>query len=54
LVNGVGFHNAGLDSTDWYLIENAFRKGKLKVLVTTQTLAVGVNLPCYLVIIKGT
>lgn len=34
-------------------MENAFRQNQLKVLVTTQTLAVGVNLPCYLVIIKG-
>ncbi|PSN45754.1 hypothetical protein C0J52_13790 [Blattella germanica] len=34
--------------------ENLFREGELPVLVTTSTLAMGVNLPAHLVIIKGT
>jgi len=36
------------------LVENAFKQRKIRILVTTSTLALGVNLPAYLVIIKGT
>lgn len=35
-------------------MEENYKKGLIRILVTTSTLAVGVNLPCYLVIIKGT
>ncbi|KAJ8983996.1 hypothetical protein NQ317_008701 [Molorchus minor] len=37
-----------------HAIENMFRRGELPVLVTTSTLAMGVNLPAHLVIIKST
>lgn len=50
---GVGFHHGGLSPSDRVLIENAFRQGTIRVLVTTSTLALGVNLPAFLVIIKG-
>ena len=36
------------------LIEDAFRNGQLPVLVSTTTLALGVNLPAHLVVVKGT
>jgi len=43
-----------MDSSDRSLIENLFLNAKLMVLFCTSTLAVGVNLPAHLVIIKGT
>ncbi|KAJ3167141.1 Sec63 [Geranomyces variabilis] len=54
VVHGVAFHNGGLSSGDRHLIETAFLSGHLSVICATSTLAVGVNLPAHLVIIKGT
>ncbi|XP_049604045.1 probable ATP-dependent DNA helicase HFM1 [Syngnathus scovelli] len=51
---GVGFHHAGVDASDRKLIEKAFALGDLPVLFTTRTLAMGVNLPAHLVVIKST
>ncbi|KAL7638072.1 UNVERIFIED_CONTAM: hypothetical protein RMT77_011697 [Armadillidium vulgare] len=52
--NGFGVHHAGLLRQDRNLIESLFQRGFIKVLVTTATLAWGVNLPAHAVIIKGT
>ncbi|XP_072297913.1 probable ATP-dependent DNA helicase HFM1 [Eucyclogobius newberryi] len=54
LVFGVGYHHAGVDLSDRKLIESAFIDGDLPVLFTTRTLAMGVNLPAHLVVIKST
>ncbi|KAJ3131224.1 Sec63, partial [Geranomyces variabilis] len=54
VVHGVAFHNGGLSTGDRHLIETAFLSGHLSVICATSTLAVGVNLPAHLVIIKGT
>ncbi|KAM9323078.1 putative ATP-dependent DNA helicase HFM1 [Pholidichthys leucotaenia] len=51
---GVGYHHAGVDMSDRKLIEEAFALGDLPVLFTTRTLAMGVNLPAHLVVIKST
>ncbi|XP_047445151.1 probable ATP-dependent DNA helicase HFM1 [Mugil cephalus] len=51
---GVGYHHAGVDLPDRKLIEEAFTLGDLPVLFTTRTLAMGVNLPAHLVVIKST
>ncbi|XP_066533926.1 probable ATP-dependent DNA helicase HFM1 isoform X2 [Hoplias malabaricus] len=51
---GVGFHHAGLSASDRKVIEDAFTVGDLPVLFTTSTLAMGVNLPAHLVVIKST
>lgn len=51
---GVAFHHAGLDTSDRALVERLFLEGWLHVICCTSTLAVGVNLPTYLVIIKNT
>ncbi|XP_035279407.1 probable ATP-dependent DNA helicase HFM1 isoform X1 [Anguilla anguilla] len=51
---GVGFHHAGVDMSDRKTIEDAFTLGDLPVLFTTSTLAMGVNLPAHLVVIKST
>ncbi|KAJ3270593.1 ATP-dependent DNA helicase MER3 [Terramyces sp. JEL0728] len=54
LRKGVGFHHGGLCYNDRKIVEELFLTGKLLCLFTTTTLAVGVNLPAHLVIIKGT
>ena len=51
---GIGFHNAGLLRKDRTIVEKLFKNRTIKVLVSTSTLAWGVNLPAYSVIIKGT
>ncbi|UYV80046.1 HFM1 [Cordylochernes scorpioides] len=54
LLSGIGFHHAGLDMDDRHLVEELFLKGEIKILISTSTLAMGVNLPAHLVIIKST
>ncbi|KAK9172680.1 U5snrp Brr2 SFII RNA helicase (sec63 and the second part of the RNA) [Cryptosporidium meleagridis] len=51
---GIGIHHAGLVRSDRKVVEDLFSDGHIKVLVTTATLAWGVNLPAHTVIIKGT
>ena len=51
---GVGMHHAGLHEVDRKIVEDLFVKKKIQVLVTTSTLAWGVNFPARLVIVKGT
>lgn len=52
--SGVAFHHAGLDPPDRVQVEQGFINGDINVICCTSTLAVGVNLPCHLVIIKNT
>ncbi|SCU90412.1 LADA_0F03884g1_1 [Lachancea dasiensis] len=54
LQHGFGVHHAGLSKSDRSLSEDLFADGLLSVLVSTATLAWGVNLPAHAVIIKGT
>ncbi|XP_057297127.1 probable ATP-dependent DNA helicase HFM1 [Hydractinia symbiolongicarpus] len=54
VLHGVGFHHAGLDMSDRKHIEEMFTTGDLPVLFCTSTLAMGVNLPAHLVVVKGT
>jgi ATP-dependent DNA helicase HFM1/MER3 len=54
LMAGMAFHHAGMEADDRRLVERAFSSGKIKVLCATSTLAMGVNLPAHLVVIKGT
>ncbi|KAL1312365.1 DExH-box ATP-dependent RNA helicase DExH12-like [Arachis hypogaea] len=51
---GFAIHHAGLTRTDRQLVEDLFADGHVQVLVSTATLAWGVNLPAHTVIIKGT
>ncbi len=50
----IGIHNAGMMRKDRNLSEKLFMNGATRVLISTATLAWGVNLPAYCVIIKGT
>ncbi|CAK7229006.1 ATP-dependent DNA helicase MER3 [Sporothrix curviconia] len=54
VANGVAFHHGGLERQDRTSIEEAFLHGHLSIVYCTSTLAVGVNLPCHTVILKGT
>ena len=49
---GIAFHHAGLDSLTRRVVENMFRSGNIKIVCSTSTLAAGVNLPAYAVVIK--
>ncbi len=54
VLSGIAFHHAGLCVSDKKLIEEYFRSSSLPVLFSTNTLAMGVNLPAYLSIVKST
>ena len=49
---GVGFHHAGLTSSQRRVVEEGFRTGNLLCIVATPTLAQGVNLPASRVVIR--
>ncbi|KAJ2800857.1 Pre-mRNA splicing, partial [Coemansia furcata] len=51
---GLACHHAGMARVDRQIVEELFAAGHVKALVSTATLAWGVNLPAHAVIIKGT
>ncbi|KAL7568801.1 hypothetical protein ACA910_007219 [Epithemia clementina (nom. ined.)] len=54
LLAGIAYHHAGLELDDRRLVEQSFAASKISILCATSTLAMGVNLPAHLVVIKGT
>ncbi|GAA6026781.1 hypothetical protein JCM8097_005857 [Rhodosporidiobolus ruineniae] len=54
LESGVAVHHAGMEVNDRRLVESLFIEGGVSVVCSTSTLAVGVNLPARMVIIRGT
>ncbi len=50
---GIAFHHAGLLSQQKEIIEDNFRSGKVKIICSTPTLAAGLSLPAFRVIITS-
>ena len=50
---GVAFHHAGLLQKHKELVEDEFRNGKIRIICCTPTLAAGLSLPVFRVIIKS-
>ena len=45
LAHGIAFHNADLSPAERRIVEEGFRSGEILVMVSTSTLAVGLNMP---------
>ncbi|MDO8480893.1 MAG: helicase-related protein [Nanoarchaeota archaeon] len=52
LRKGIAFHHSGLASKQRELIEDSFRERKIAIIAATPTLAAGLDLPAYRVILK--
>lgn len=53
ILHGVSYHHAGLLNSQRKEIEDAYRKGIIKLIVATPTLIAGVNLPSQTIIIRN-
>ncbi len=49
---GVAFHHAGITGSQRKLVEDNFRSNRIRLVVATTTLAMGLNLPARLVVIR--
>jgi len=52
VAKGAAFHHAGLKRQQREIVEEGFRKGHIKVISSTPTLAAGINLPARRVIVR--
>ena len=52
ILGGVAFHHSGLPAMQRELVENAFREGVIRIIVATPTLAYGLNLPAFRVVVR--
>ena len=53
LAYGITIHHAGLSENDRMISEHYFSSGMAQIMISTTTLAWGVNFPAHMVIIKG-
>jgi len=53
ITHGCAFHHAGLIYKQREIVENEFRLGNIKIIFATPTLAAGINLPAFRVIINS-
>lgn len=53
IYKGIAFHHSGLTSKQKELIEDKFKEGTVKIICATPTLAAGLSLPVFRVIIKS-
>ncbi len=54
LGSGVAFHHAGLLNRQRGIVENAFRRNVLKIICSTTTLGLGVDMPAHTVLVRDT